>query len=154
MHDEWCFILGLKGGNPTIGIATIPPPPPPPRSSLSSLLSLLAPLSPRSSRSSLLSLLAPRSSLSSLRSLLLSPLSPCSSLSSLLSVLTPRAHARAHVHKQARTHRTCTCQSKERAKAAVQAQMWGDRTGWGHSTEMQGEALTHEARWQGRTTRV
>ena len=47
---------------------------------------------------------------------LLSPLSPCSSLSSLLSVLTPRAHARAHVHKQARTHRTCTCQSKERGK--------------------------------------
>ena len=56
---------------------------------------------------------------------------------------------------QASAHTPHVHMSKQKARElAVQAQMWGDRTGWGHSTEMQGEALTHEARWQGRTTRV
>ena len=123
MHDEWCFILGLKRGIAPIGIATIRPlpplllAPPPPRSTSSSSLSL----SPRSS------LLAPRSSRFSLLSLL-SLLSPCSSLPSLsllrsfLSPLRPHSSCtRACTCAQASAHTPHVHMPKQRASESGRA---------------------------------
>jgi hypothetical protein len=54
----------------------------------------------------------------------LSPLRPHSSCTRACTCAQASAHT-PHVHMP----------KQKRAKADVQAQMWGDRTGWGHSTK-------------------